>query len=262
MNDRPWEVTGTSDQDAIRAMFPQDHPYWTQLKPRDPRLPGPSFKDYPPLVQEQGSDILLPAKIRGPIKRAGHNQYCNDDWDMYAGDGPRGMGPNGDGCVCSLAPEGYGESQTHPVADQIIREITIAEARQRHYASGPGRLCVCGEVHDIEGSDGWVPGEPEGPRLWDTPPDTVVHVAGMTMVMFGLFMRQRCEWCGVILIEYDLRRVAVPVGQDPMPSSWPTGQLVRVDGDISAVIEDPEVIDGDVKLPMDACAFDPKTQVK
>lgn len=35
----------------------------------------------------------------------GHNQYCQDDWEMYHGDGPRRMGPKGDGCVCVLAPD-------------------------------------------------------------------------------------------------------------------------------------------------------------
>lgn len=40
-----------------------------------------------------------------------HNQFCRDDWAWYLGDGPRGMGPNGDGCVCDLAPEGYGDER-------------------------------------------------------------------------------------------------------------------------------------------------------
>lgn len=36
-----------------------------------------------------------------------HSRYCQEDWAMYLGNGPRGMGPNNDGCVCSLEPEGY-----------------------------------------------------------------------------------------------------------------------------------------------------------
>jgi hypothetical protein len=48
-----------------------------------------------------------------------HNQYCQDDWEMYLGDGPRGMGPNGDGCVCELAPP---EHNTDPQV-KWLREL-------------------------------------------------------------------------------------------------------------------------------------------
>jgi len=50
----------------------------------------------------------LAAAVDALPRPAGHNEYCRDDWAMYRGDGPRGMGPKGDGCVCSLAPSGYG----------------------------------------------------------------------------------------------------------------------------------------------------------
>lgn len=161
--------------------------YEGSILPHDPNAPAPSF-----------ANIKL------------HNQYCADDWKMYGGDGPRGMGPNNDGCVCSLAP-----------------------------------------------SD-----EPPAPRLWDTEPEGVVHIAGACLVIFGLFMRQRCDWCGVVLLEYVLRRLAVPEGQDPTPPNWTPGDLVRVDGYMSASIAEPRAIDGEVQLPPDCCAYDPKTQVR
>lgn len=100
------------------------------------------------------------------------------------------------------------------------------------------------------------------PRLWDRKPEGgVTHIAGSQMQLFGIFLRQRCDWCGIILIEYDLRRVSVPVGQDHLPSMYPAGSLVRVDEHVSAVIENPEIIDGGTQLPPDSCAFDPRTQV-
>lgn len=99
------------------------------------------------------------------------------------------------------------------------------------------------------------------PRLWDAPPNGVTHIAGAQMVMFGRYLRQRCEWCGIILLEYDLARVAVPEGTDPMPAMWTPMALVRVDGHISAEIVNPAKIEEGIQLPTDCCAFDPTTQV-
>jgi len=176
---RSWEVAGTPDQPPL---LPPDSPLWDQMKPIPPGTPLPTFP-----------------------KPKSHNQYCRDDWDMYHGDGPRGMGPKGDGCVCAL--------------------------------------------------------DPTRPRLWDSEPEGVTHIAGTQMVMFGRYLRQRCEWCGIILLEYDLERVQVPVGQDPTPAMWTPMALVRVDGYMSAEIDNPEQVDGGIQLPPDSCAFNPLTQV-
>lgn len=108
----------------------------------------------------------------------------------------------------------------------------------------------------------YVDGRPEpGPRLWDSEPNTVTHIAGDIITLHERYMRQRCSWCGKVLIEYDLTRVAVPEGQPGPPGAWPPGAMVRVDGIMSAIIEDPAVVDDMVQLPMDSCTFDPKTQV-
>ena len=102
---------------------------------------------------------------------------------------------------------------------------------------------------------------PLQPRHWDTEPEGVTHIAGVQMVMFGRYLRQRCEWCGIVLLEYDLERVAVPVGQEGPPAMWTPMALVRVDGHMSAEIDNPEQVDGGIQLPPDACAFNPLTQV-
>lgn len=103
--------------------------------------------------------------------------------------------------------------------------------------------------------------EPFSPRLWDVPPDSVTHIAGAQLHLFGRYLRQRCDWCGVIIIEYDLARVMVPEGQEGTPAMWPVGALIRVDGHMSAEVEAVEDEPGVFRLPMDSCAFDPKTQV-
>lgn len=84
------------------------------------------------------------------------------------------------------------------------------------------------------------PGKPAAP---------VTHIAG-AQVQVGSHLRQRCSWCGAILGDYDLTRIAVPEGQDPRPGMWETGKLVRVDGPVSWIVEHEEGAD----LPGDACA--------
>jgi hypothetical protein len=64
----------------------------------------------------------------------------------------------------------------------------------------------------------------------------VIHIAAVD-VRIGQHLRQRCGWCGAVLIDYDLARIAVPVGQDPTPAVWPYGSLVLVAGGISVSVE-------------------------
>lgn len=78
---------------------------------------------------------------------------------------------------------------------------------------------------------------------------SVVHIAAIP-IKVGPLMRQLCGWCGHELIDHDLRRVAVPVGQDPTPATYPVNELIRFDGPASYPIEHE---DG-AALPSDACA--------
>lgn len=77
----------------------------------------------------------------------------------------------------------------------------------------------------------------------------VIHIAGPD-VQVGQHLRQRCAWCGAVLCEYALDRIAVPEGQDPRPTTWEAGALVAVAGAASWVVEH---ADGD-QLPDGACA--------
>ena len=85
----------------------------------------------------------------------------------------------------------------------------------------------------------------------------ITRIAGADITI-GPLLRQRCGWCGAVLLDYNLDRVAVPAGQDPRPGTWNLGDLVRVDGNLSTVVPHD---DGDV-LPADACArLDPAITV-
>lgn len=85
---------------------------------------------------------------------------------------------------------------------------------------------------------------------------SVTHIAGIDVTIGtdgGDLMRQRCAWCGEVLLEYNLARVAVPVGQEGPPATFPIGSFVMRDGSAQIVM-------GNVaKLPDDACARNPLT---
>lgn len=88
---------------------------------------------------------------------------------------------------------------------------------------------------------------------------TETHIAGHAITLGGKHMRQRCEWCGKTLLDYDLTRVAVMItpGEPPSPpSQYPVGHLIRFDGGASYPLnpEDLGVDDlGNVVPPTDAC---------
>lgn len=60
--------------------------------------------------------------------------------------------------------------------------------------------------------------------------EAVVHIAG-EVVTIGPQIRQRCSWCGAVLIDEDLSRIAVPIDQAGQPyPTWEVGRLIAVAG--------------------------------
>lgn len=79
-----------------------------------------------------------------------------------------------------------------------------------------------------------------------------IHVAGMQIDIGGRYLRQRCSWCGEILIDYDLSMMAFAVspGEEPKPPAmWQVGSLVLCDGPMSLTVEH---VDGE-RLPSTSC---------
>lgn len=83
---------------------------------------------------------------------------------------------------------------------------------------------------------------------------SITHIAGADVSIGGRRVRQRCSWCGAILLDYDLASMAVAMpdtGEDPeSPGTWPIGRLVRVTGTNPRVTT---VLDESDTLPDDAC---------
>lgn len=110
---------------------------------------------------------------------------------------------------------------------------------------GPCSRPVCPDpVECIKGC--LLPADTTPPALPE--PSGVVHIAG-TRVQIGPLLRQRCAWCGVVLVDYNVDNLAVPLGQDPTPATWPEGDLVLVDGWMSTHVPH---VDGE-DLPPNAC---------
>jgi len=78
----------------------------------------------------------------------------------------------------------------------------------------------------------------------------IVHIVG-TVVDVGTRTRQVCAWCGTLLLDVDRTRGAAETRHDPEPPHFLPGELLRVDGNMSVVVDHK---DGD-DLPDNACAL-------
>lgn len=86
----------------------------------------------------------------------------------------------------------------------------------------------------------------------------LVHIAGPD-IQVGPRLRQRCAWCGALIVDYNLARTLSPCGEacrvsgcrpeHHRPATWPVGGLVEVDGGASWTVPHE---DG-AELPANAC---------
>lgn len=72
----------------------------------------------------------------------------------------------------------------------------------------------------------------------------MTHIAGLAITMQGQYIRQRCAWCGEILQDVDLSKIATVDGE--LPGSWTCGTLIYFEGNMASMVP------GD-KLPEDCC---------
>ena len=78
----------------------------------------------------------------------------------------------------------------------------------------------------------------------------MTHISAQVVIIEGRYVRQRCAWCGEMLIDYDLEKTAVVVvnGKTELPGVWATDRLIHVDGNQSTLLE------GNA-MPPDCCAM-------
>lgn len=77
----------------------------------------------------------------------------------------------------------------------------------------------------------------------------ITHIAGLRIETGRGLVRQRCAWCGAVLVDEDLTRVAFEADDpDKTIATWQPGAQVHVDGDASWVHAE------EAQLPDDSCA--------
>ena len=83
---------------------------------------------------------------------------------------------------------------------------------------------------------------------------SITHIAGLAVTVHGTHVRQRCAWCGHIIEDADLTRMASPTGQESSPfPTWEVGAMVRVEGTFPVCYS---IVEGN-KMPEDCCGLLP-----
>lgn len=75
----------------------------------------------------------------------------------------------------------------------------------------------------------------------------IVHIAGQPVQLQNRYVRQRCSWCGALIEDLDLERIAV-AGDDSSVPLWPIGELIEVTEGVKVCLGD---ID---EMPSNCCA--------
>lgn len=75
------------------------------------------------------------------------------------------------------------------------------------------------------------------------------HIAGLRVEIGEQYIRQRCAWCGTLMVEHDRSRIAFQDGDSTDLPTWEIGAVIRTDGNVTSIVEH---VDGE-SLPDDAC---------
>lgn len=90
----------------------------------------------------------------------------------------------------------------------------------------------------------------------DPDPAEIVHIAGLD-VKIGRHLRQRCAWCGAVLIDVALDNVARAITEGPPDNddvpTWAVGKLVGMSAD-GGIAWEVEHADGET-LPTSCCGY-------
>lgn len=78
------------------------------------------------------------------------------------------------------------------------------------------------------------------------------HIIGPDVFIGGRWLRQRCSWCGVVLLNDDLTQASAPPGMIGAPPVFPVGEVVRVEGENPTTFSVLAHLSGE-NLPDDSC---------
>lgn len=91
-----------------------------------------------------------------------------------------------------------------------------------------------------------------------TPTPEIVHIAGHPITVNGRYLRQRCAWCGAIILDYDLSTLAFTDDtpeEDRHPATWPVGDMIASDGGHTWIAATPDHTGNVETMPAQACAY-------
>ena len=76
---------------------------------------------------------------------------------------------------------------------------------------------------------------------------SVSHLTAQPVLVAGRFNRQRCAWCGELIVDEDLTTM---MSTEPnwMGTEWPVSRIVRIDGSHTMVVDN-----HDGQMPEDSC---------
>jgi hypothetical protein len=83
----------------------------------------------------------------------------------------------------------------------------------------------------------------------------VAHIVGMPVVVQGHLCRQRCAWCGAVLVDVDLAQIAVAGGSGEYNPFWETNAVLEVEASDDGSVVRGSIVLGPLAgvLPDNAC---------
>lgn len=81
---------------------------------------------------------------------------------------------------------------------------------------------------------------------------SVAHIVGLQVTVQGHLCRQRCAWCGSVLVDVDLDLIALPEGSVNYDPFWKTGEVLEIESD-GFVTRSSIILTHDGVLPDNAC---------
>jgi hypothetical protein len=141
-----------------------------------------------------------------------------------------------------------GPARVRTIRDNLTQHLTLLASNIEGRATKCGRHPTefahnCGPCRSEQLATPALPETPEAAREIDArilgeriEVTAVIHIAG-PLIAIGHYRRQRCAWCGAVLGDHDLTRIAVPEGQPFEPPCWPEGDLIAIDGNATWVVK-------------------------
>lgn len=114
----------------------------------------------------------------------------------------------------------------------VCGRVPPSEPGSRMLITDDPEKVTCQDCLDL----GKLAASPNPGAVVEYPHGRVIHVAG-SQVQVGMQFRQRCGWCGAIILDIDLTDL-LNQGNTASVTAWPPGSFVVVEGDTAYAISE------------------------